>query len=261
MGKRIRVQRRGRGASTFRASTHKRVAPARYPTTNLKESFESAANGVIEELVHDPGRGTPLGLIRFENGESFYSVVPEGVYEGKRIQIGGRVAVDVGNILPVGKIPEGTLICNIELRPGDGGKLSKSSGSYATVVTHTPKGTIIKLPSGKTKYVADYCRATIGVVSASGRTDKPFLKAGAKFHLMRARGRKYPRTSGRKMVAAVHPYGSSKRSARKGTTTSHGAPPGQKVGLIAARGTGRRTKSQRDRKKEEEDNFRVRKSS
>jgi large subunit ribosomal protein L2 len=223
------------------------VAPARYPSAiRVKENFETAVNGVIEELVHDPGRGSPLALIRFENGETCYTVVPEGVYAGERIQIGGKASVEVGNILPIGKIPEGTMICNIELRPGDGGKLSKSSGSYATVVSHTPKGTVIKLPSGKSKYVADHCRATIGVVSASGRTDKPFLKSGSKFHLMRARGRKYPRTSGRKMVAAVHPYGSSKRSARKATTTSHGAPPGQKVGLIAARGTGRKTKSARD---------------
>jgi large subunit ribosomal protein L2 len=247
MGKRIRVQRRGRGASTFRASTNKRVAPARYPSAiSVKENFEIAVNGVIEELIHDPGRGSPLALIRFENGETCYTVVPEGVYAGERIQIGGKASVDVGNILPIGKIPEGTMICNIELRPGDGGKLSKSSGSYATVVTHTPKGTVVKLPSGKSKYVADHCRATIGVVSASGRTDKPFLKSGSRFHLMRARGRKYPRTSGRKMVAAVHPYGSSKRSSRKITTTSHGAPPGQKVGLIAARGTGRKNKSARD---------------
>ena len=246
MGKRIRVQRRGRGGSTFRATTHKRVAPARYPSTTKLKDFESSTDCMIEELVHDPGRGTPLGLIRFEDGQTFYTIIPEGVYEGKQIQIGGRAAVDVGNIMPLGKIPEGTMVCNVELRPGDGGKLSKSSGSYATVVTHTPNGTIIKLPSGKAKYVADYCRATIGVVSGSGRTDKPFLKSGAKFHLMRARGRKYPRTSGRKMVAAVHPYGSSKRSARKATTTSHGAPPGQKVGLIAARGTGRKNKSARD---------------
>jgi len=247
MGKRIRVQRRGRGASTFRASTNKRVAPARYPSAiSVKENFEMAVNGVIEEFVHDPGRGSPLALIRFDNGETCYTVVPEGVYAGERIQIGGKASVDVGNILPIGKIPEGTMICNIELRPGDGGKLSKSSGSYATVVTHTPKGTVIKLPSGKSKYVADHCRATVGVVSASGRTDKPFLKSGSKFHLMKARGRKYPRTSGRKMVAAVHPYGSSKRSSRKITTTSHGAPPGQKVGLIAARGTGRKNKSARD---------------
>jgi large subunit ribosomal protein L2 len=246
VGKRIRVQRRGRGGSTFRASTNKRVAPARYPLQmNVRETYETAVKGVVEEFAHDPGRGTPLALIRFESGETCYTVVPEGVYAGQQIQMGGKASVDVGNILPIGKIQEGTFVCNIELRPGDGGKLSKSSGSYATVVSHTPQGTMIKLPSGKTKYIADLCRATIGVVSAGGRTDKPFLKSGAKFHLMKAKGHKYPRTRGRAMVAAVHPYGSSKRSARKVTTTSHGAPPGQKVGLIAARGTGRRKKSAR----------------
>ena len=246
MGKRIRVQRRGRGGPTFRASTHKRVAPAQYPlTTATKEYYETSMKGVIEELVHDPGRGTPLALVRFTNGESCYTVVPEGVYSGQQIQMGGKAPIEVGNILPIGRIPEGTIICNIELHPGDGGKIAKSSGTYAIVVTHTAQGTIIKLPSGKTKYINDHCRATIGVVSGAGRTEKPFLKAGATFHLMKAKGHKYPRTRGRAMVAAVHPYGSSKRSARKGTTTSHGAPPGQKVGLIAARGAGRKKKSAR----------------
>ena len=245
MGKRIRVQRRGRGGSTFRASTHKRVAPAQYPLTTTKEYFDAAIQGVIEELVHDSGRGAPLALIRFENGEKCYTVIPEGVYVGQKIQIGGKASVEVGNILPLGKIPEGTMICNIELRPGDGGKIAKSSGTYAIVVGHTAQGTIIKLPSGKTRYISDYCRSTIGVASGAGRTEKPFLRAGAKFHLMKAKGHKYPRTRGRAMIAAAHPYGSSKRSARKGTTTSHGAPPGQKVGLIAARGAGRKKKSAR----------------
>jgi large subunit ribosomal protein L2 len=246
MGKRIRVQRRGRGGSTFRASTHKRVAPAQYPLTAArKEYFETAIEGIVENFVHDPGRGTPLASIRFGDGKTCYNVVPEGVYLGQKIQMGGRATVEVGNILPIGKIPEGTLICNIERRLGDGGKIARSSGTYAMVVTHTPQGTIIKLPSGKTRYVDDYCRATVGVVSGAGRTEKPFLKSGQKFHLMKAKGHKYPRTRGRAMVAAVHPYGSSKRSARKSTTTSHGAPPGQKVGLIAARGAGRKKKSAR----------------
>jgi large subunit ribosomal protein L2 len=241
MGKRIRVQRRGRGGSTFRASTHKRVAPSLYPISMASEEYvEKSVLGSIRDIVHDPGRGSPLAFVLFENGESCYTVIPEGLHVGQQIQLGGKAPVEVGNIIPMGKIPEGTMICNIELRPGDGGKLAKSSGSYATLVGHTGQGTMIKLPSGKTKYLADRCRATVGLVSGSGRTEKPFLKAGQVFHLMRARGRKYPRTSGRKMVAAVHPYGSSKRSARKVTTTSHGAPPGQKVGLIAARGTGRR---------------------
>jgi len=246
MGKRIRVQRRGRGGSTYRASTHKRVAPAKYPIgITLKESFEASINGVIKELVHDPGRGSPLAFVRFENGEICYTVTPEGVFEGQQISLGGKAPAEVGNILPLGKIPEGTLVCNLELRPGDGGKMARSSGAYATVVGHTPQGTMIKLPSSRTRYVNDNCRATIGVISGGGRTDKPFLKAGEKFHLMKAKGHKYPRTRGRAMVAAVHPYGSSKKSARKGTTVSHGAPPGQKVGLIAARGAGQKKRRKR----------------
>ena len=242
MGKRIRVQRRGRGGSTYRASTHKRVAPAQYPALSPKEMFETQLNGVVQSLVHDPGRGAPLALIKFENGTECYIASPEGTHEGQQIGLGGKATPEIGNILPLGKIPEGVLVCNIELRPGDRGKMAKSSGAYATVVGHTPQGAMIRLPSGRTRYVNDYCMATIGVIAASGRTDKPFLKAGEKFHLMKAKGHKYPRTSGRKMVPAVHPYGSSKRSARRTTTTSHGAPPGQKVGLIAARGPGQKKK-------------------
>ncbi len=242
MGKRIRVQRRGRGGSTYRASTHKRVAAAQYPAMTPKEAFETSISGVVKSLVHDPGRGAPLAFIKFENGQDCYIASPEGTHEGQQISLGGKASADIGNILPLGKIPEGVLVCNIELRPGDRGKLAKSSGAYATLVGHTPQGTMIRLPSGRTRYVNDYCMATIGVIAAAGRTDKPFLKAGEKFHLMKAKGHKYPRTSGRKMVPAVHPYGSSKRSARRTTTTSHGAPPGQKVGLIAARGPGQKKK-------------------
>jgi len=241
MGKRIRVQRRGRGSSTFRSSSHKRVAPAHYPTMS-KEGREGVIQGQISDFLHEPGRGSPLASVRLETGETFYTVVPEGVYEGQPTQIGSKASIDVGNILPLGSIPEGTMVCNIELSPGDGGKIARSSGAYATVVGHTPDGTMVKLPSGKTRYVNDLCRATIGVISGSGRVEKPFLKAGAKFHLKRARGHKYPRTRGVAMIAASHPYGSSRRGARKVTTVSRGAPPGRKVGLIAARSTGRKRK-------------------
>jgi len=243
MGRRIRVQRRGRGTSTFTASTHKRVAPAQYPKKLMpKERFETSIKGIVEAFLHDPGRGAPLAFIRFENGETCYTITPEGTSKGQQISIGGNSSIDVGNIIPLGKIPEGTIVCSLELKPGDGGKLAKSSGASATVVGHTPQGTMIKLPSGRTRYINDYCMATIGVVSGAGRTEKPFLKAGNKFHLMKAKGHKYPRTRGRAMIAAVHPYGSSGKSARKCTTTSHGAPPGQKVGLIAARSPGQKKK-------------------
>lgn len=192
------------------------------------------------ELLHDPGRGSPLALTELENSETYYAVVPEGVYEGQIIEIGGKAPAKIGNVLPIGQIPEGTMVCNIELSQGDGGKLARSSGAYATVVSHTPSGTMIKLPSGKTRYVNDLCLATVGVVSAAGRVDKPFLKAGPKFHLMRSKGHKYPRTRGIAMVAAVHPHGSSKRGAHKVRMVSRNAPPGQKVGLIAARRSGKK---------------------
>jgi large subunit ribosomal protein L2 len=217
------------------------VAPVQYYPISEKER-KGALQGRIIGVLHEAGRGSPLALVRLETGEAYYTVVPEGVYEGQPIQTGSEAPVEIGNVLPLGNIPEGTMICNVELSPGDGGKIARSSGAYITVIAHTPEGTMVKLPSGKTRYLNDLCRATIGVVSGAGRVDKPFLKAGAKFHLMQSRGRMYPRTRGRAMVAAAHPYGSSKRGGRKVTTVSHGAPPGQKVGLIAARSTGGKRK-------------------
>jgi large subunit ribosomal protein L2 len=238
MGKRIRVQRRGRGGFPFRASTHKRIAPAKYPSMNKKE-LAGVIQGSIMQLAHEPGRGAPLAALKLETGEIWYTVVPEGVYEGQQVKIGGTAPIDIGNVLPISKIPDGTLICNIELSPNDGGKLARASGAYATVVGHTPEGTIIRLPSGKTHYINDLCRATIGVIAAAGRVDKPFLKAGNKLHLMQAKGHTYRRTRGIAMIPAVHPYGSSKRGGQKQKLASRNAPPGQKVGLIAARRTGR----------------------
>ncbi|MCX8170502.1 MAG: 50S ribosomal protein L2 [Candidatus Bathyarchaeota archaeon] len=242
MGKRILVQRRGRGSPTFKASTHKRVAPARYPNLSNINIMDAVLKGQVIELIHDPGRGAPLAHIELETGERCYTVAPEGVHEGQIIEVGGKASINVGNILPVGAIPEGTTICNIEALPSDGGKLARSSGAYATIISHTPEGTLVSLPSGKTRYINDLCLATIGVVAASGRIEKPFVKAGKKFHLMRAKGHKYPRVRGRAMIAALHPFGSGRRGARKPTMVSRNAPPGRKVGLIAAKRAGRRKK-------------------
>jgi large subunit ribosomal protein L2 len=207
---------------------------------------EGVVQGQVTNIIHDPGRGAPMASIKLETGDTYYSVVPEGVHEGQPTQIGDEAAVDIGNVLPLGKIPEGTMVCNIELSPGDGGKMVRSSGGYAIVVGHTSDGTIVKLPSGRTKYVNDLCRATVGVIAGAGRTEKPFLKAGSKHHLMKAKGHMYPRTRGIAMIAASHPYGSSKKGGRKVTTVSRNAPPGKKVGLIAARSAGSRRKRRRE---------------
>jgi large subunit ribosomal protein L2 len=243
MGKRIRVQRRGGGGPTWRASTHKRIGQVRYPGLSKKE-IEGIINGQISEFYHEPGRGSPLALVKLETGDDFFTVVSEGIFQGQAVQMGSKASVDVGNIIPLGDVPAGTIVCNIELQPGDGGKVARSSGAYATIVAHTPLGTMMRFPSGRTRYIHDLCRAMIGVVSGAGRVDKPFLKAGSKWHLSHAKGHKYQRTRGVAMVAAVHPYGSSKRGGRKVTTVARGAPPGKKVGLIAARSAGRKKKRQ-----------------
>lgn len=184
--------------------------------------------------------------IKLESGDTYYTVAPEGAYEGQPTQVGDEAAVDIGNVLPIGKIPEGTMVCNIELSPGDGGKMVRASGAYATIISHSVGNkTIVRLPSKRNKQVNSLCRATVGIVAGAGRTEKPFLKAGTKYHLMKAKGHLYPRTRGIAMIAACHPYGSSKKGGRKVTTVSRNAPPGKKVGLIAARSAGSRVKRRR----------------
>ncbi len=240
MGKKIRVQRRGAGSPTFRASTHKRVEPSKYSLPSSKET--ALIKGTVQELIHEPGRGSPLVRTRFENGEDMYTVASEGIAVGQEIQAGATAEPALGNVLPLGQITPGSLVCNLELLPGDGGKLVKSSGTYATVVAHTNEGTLVKLPSGKSVYLKDGCLGTIGVISAGGRTDKPFAKAGGRTMWMVAKGRVYPKTRGIAMNSAFHPHGGGSHisSSLRPTTVSRDAPPGQKVGLIAAKQTGRR---------------------
>lgn len=237
MGKQIRVQRRGRGGSVFRARSFRRIAPVRFPIT---DESQSPLRGVVREIMHEAARGTPLVLVEFTNGTACCLAAPEGLALNQGIVIGSEASPNVGNVLPLGRMPEGTLICNVELRPGDGGRLARSSGTYCTVVSHTPQGTELRLPSGKSVYMNDKCRAMIGVVAAAGRIEKPFLKAGTVKKLMRSRGRVWPTTSGQKMIAASHPHGGGRhKHSGKPTTVSRNAPPGRKVGMIAARQTGR----------------------
>jgi len=237
MGKKIRVQKRGKGGTQYRSLGHRKIAPVKIP--NMTESKKV---GTIKELMHETGRGSPLSKIRLEDGGEFYNVVPEGTALGQDIEFGFGSSVKIGNIIPLGEIPAGAMVCNIELLPGDGGKIARSSGTFATVVSHTREGTEIRLPSGKTKYINDNCRATIGVVSGGGRTDKPFLKAGAKAKWMKSKGHLYPVTKGVSMIAASHPHGGGRHraSSLKPTSVSRTSPPGQKVGLIAPSQSGRK---------------------
>ena len=129
----------------------------------------------------------------------------------------------------------------VEFKPFDGGKSARASGVYAILVAHENKRTMVQLPSGKMKWVSSKCRATIGVVSGGGRIEKPLLKAGKKYNMMKSKAGKYPRVSGVAMNSIDHPFGGGgHQHPGKPKTVSRGAPPGRKVGSIAARRTGKR---------------------
>ncbi|MCS7103616.1 MAG: 50S ribosomal protein L2 [Candidatus Korarchaeum sp.] len=236
MGKRLLVQRKGRGGIQFRAKDHLKVAPARYPQDNMNELLR----GVIKEFVHEPGRHTPISLVELENEQKFYYIPPEGVHVGQEIQIGPGAEVRTGNVLPLSDIPDGTLVCNVEIRPGDGGKIARRSGTYAIVFSHEGDRVILRLPSRKEKFIDARCRATIGVVAAGGRIEKPFMKAGIKYYHERTHPKRWPVVRGVAMNPVSHPHGGgSHKRPGKPTTVARTAPPGQKVGHIAARKTGR----------------------
>lgn len=238
MGKKIRVQRRGRGTPTFRAAKKGKVAPVRY----LTESID-ARSGVITNILHETGRSAPIAYVELMEGIGYYTSAPEGAHIGQAVDIGSGARASVGNLLPLGTIPEGTMVCNIELKPGDGGKLVRSAGSYATVVSHMGSTTVLKLPSRKSVELPDDCRATVGIVAGGGRREKPYLKSGDRKRLMEAKGRIYPRSKGISMVSAAHPHGGGRhRHIGKPSTVARSTPPGRKVGLIAARQTGRKKK-------------------
>lgn len=239
MGKRIRAQRLGKGSPTFKASLRRKYAVG-YPSQLICQS--SLLRGKVIALDHDSGRGAPIALIALESGETFPVVAVEGMYVDQLIEMGEQASASLGNILPLGRIPEGTMVSMIEHKPGDGGKLVRAPGTYATVTSQLGDRTIVSLPSKKVIELSSKCLAMIGVVAGGGMKDKPFLKAGKKYHWMTAKHRPYPRVRGVAMVAALHPFGGTRKKLGRPETVSRNAPPGRKVGYIAAKRTGKKKK-------------------
>lgn len=241
MGKRIIQQRRGRGTSTYRAHTFRSVGHTSYNTYNKDESI----SGEIIEILHSAYHSAPLMKVKYESGK--IALVPSfmGACVGQTIDVNQEASVDkdditIGSAYMLKNIPEGTEIYNIEITPGDSGRMVKAGGSFATVVFHTEKTTRIALPSKKEKTVLNSCRAFIGTIGGAGRTEKPFLKAGNKYFHKKKTNKLYPKVSGVCMSAYDHPHGST-RSLRKGrpTQSPRNAPPGRKVGMLRPRHTGR----------------------
>ncbi len=240
MGKRMMLQRRGRGGAAFVSPSWRKLGRVMYPTALPKENT-STVEFIIKDIVHESGRGAPIAMANNKEGVSTLMIAPEGVFVGQRIFFGADAPISPGNVLPLKVIPEGTFVCNIENRVGDGGKFVRSAGGYATLVSHTPDKVLCQFPSGIIKPFDNSCRATIGIVASGGLTEKPMLKAGANYHKWRARSHHYPTNRGKSMSPYAHPHGGGSHQ-RGSTPVGRNAPPGQKVGIIASRRTGRKKK-------------------
>ena len=239
MGRRILVQRRGKGTQNFRSPKHRKRGAVKY----IPNNYTDVLNFKVIEFIHEGGRGTPLARIEFDDKKRSLWLPPEGVFLKDTFQIGSTTDIKVGNTMEVQNIPEGSLIYNVEILPGDGGKLCRAGGTTATLMTRTESGVQIIFPSGKKKIVHNRSRATIGVVAGGGRTTKPYLKAGNKYHQMRCKATNWPVITSSGMNACSHPFGGGrKKMSGRPTTTSRNAPPGRKVGMIAARQSGRKTR-------------------
>jgi len=239
MGKRILAQRKGRGSLPFRSPSHRHIGAVKYRPFKKNEKLFKFK---VIDFIHSPGRGAPVAIIQYLNGEKGFLLPPEGIFIGQEFiqsKTGYGQPIEVGNILPLRKMPLGTLVFNIESTPQDGGKFARASGVSAIVRDKSGNKVELLFRSKKTKWINEKCLATVGVVAGGGRTDKPFLKAGNKFHYIKSKAKKWPVVRGVAMNAVSHPYGGgAKQSPHKSTTTSRNAPPGRKVGQIAARRTG-----------------------
>merc|ERR1712196_611492 len=249
MGRVIRTQRKGRG-SIFTSHTRLRKGTAKLRNIDFAEK-NGFIKGVVKEIIHDPARGAPLAKVHFHNPRKYkidkeLLVAAEGMYTGMFVFCGKKAALHMGNVVPLSRVPDGCVICNLEAKVGDRGNIAKCSGDYATIVAHDAdrKRVKVRLPSGTKKWYKEECRCMVGIVAGGGRVDKPMLKAGRSYHKYRVKHNSWPKVRGVAMNPVEHPHGGGNHQhIGHPSTSSRQAVPGQKVGMIAARRTGRRSGS------------------
>lgn len=234
MGKRILSRRRGAAPPRLVSPSHKHKGAIRYPV-----AFQGS--GTVVGLKHAPGRTGILAEVKFDDGTVFQHLASEGMSVGQVVVFTDKTMIQPGNVTVVSKIPEGTPVFNVEGRPNDGGKYVRTAGNAAEIVSHDAKRTVIRMPSGKFRDFHPGCRATIGLVAGGGRGEKPFMKAGKKYHLMKNKAARWPRVRGVAMNPVDHPHGGGAHNYTPGrTSVARGTPPGRKVGKIAPSRTGKR---------------------
>jgi len=195
---------------------HKR----KYRVIDFKRNKDGVV-ATVESIQYDPNRSARIALLVYADGEKRYILAPNGLQVGQSVLSGSGIAPEVGNSLPLGEIPLGTIIHNIELRPEQGGIMARSAGTFAQLAARDGNYAVIKLPSGETRMVLCTCRATIGAVGNSDHALERSGKAGR----TRWMGRR-PRVRGVVMNPVDHPMGG-------GEGRSSGGHPRSRKGLLA----------------------------
>ena len=163
-----------------------------------KDNMEATVIGI----EYDPNRSANIALIQYEDGEKAYILAPQGLTDGDKVISGEAVDIKTGNCMPINSIPVGTLIHNIELNPGQGGKLVRTAGQSAQLMAKEGKYAHLRLPSGEMRLVLARCRATIGVIGNSDHENVKIGKAGRKRNM----GWR-PQVRGSVMNPVDHPHG------------------------------------------------------
>jgi len=206
----------GRMTIRYVGGGHKR----RYRKIDFLRNKEGV-KATVKTIEYDPNRSARIALLFYEDGEKRYILAPQGLQVGETVVSGPGVAPEIGNSLPLQEIPLGTIIHNIEIKPGKGGAIARSAGSYAQIVAREKKYVTIKLPSGETRLILTKCMATIGTVSNPDHSLEISGKAGRS----RWKGRR-PRTRGVAMNPIDHPMGG-------GEGRASGGHPRSRTGLPA----------------------------
>jgi large subunit ribosomal protein L2 len=166
---------------------------------------------VVKSIEYDPNRSARIALLYYADGEKTYILAPNGLEVGTTVMSGPEAAPEVGNTLPLANIPLGTVIHNIELRPGQGAKMVRSAGTFAQLVSREENYAIIKMPSGEVRKILATCKATIGSVGNSDHALQQSGKAGRSRWL----GRR-PHTRGVVKNPVDHPMGGGEGRASGG---------------------------------------------
>ena len=178
--------------------------------------------GTVASIEYDPNRSANIALIHYADGEKRYIIAPKGIAVGNKIESGVNADIKVGNCLPLGSIPAGTVVHNVELKEGKGAQMARSAGSSVQILGHEGKYTLLRLTSGEVRKVLSTCRATIGEVGNADHELVNLGKAGRKRHM----GIR-PTVRGSVMNPNDHPHGGGEGRApigRKGPVTPWGKP-------------------------------------